>query len=132
MDFFLYPYNIFISKPSLSVLCMFPFVSLSLSLSHYLPLYLTIPPSSPYYLFFSIFFFILSTVSTLLSAFFLQIPHDNFNLSKYARELFFFFFLFLSFFFCRPVFSPSKYIYLFTTSRPFFFLSFFPFFYNFF
>ena len=79
----------------------FPFsLSLSLSLSHYLPLYLTIPPSSPYYLFFHFSFFTLSTVSTLLSAFFLQIPHDNFNLSKYARELFFSFsfFLFLFFF----------------------------------
>ena len=90
--FFFISIQYFHIKPSLSVLCMFPFHSLSLSLS----LLTTIPnytppllPITSFFIFFS--FFQLSLLYSL--HFFLQIPHDNFNLSKYARELFFFFFL---------------------------------------
>ena len=69
-----------------------PFCPLHVSFVCFSVLLTTIPNYTPPLLPITSFF-ILSTVSTLLSAFFLQLPHDNFNLSKYARELLFFFFL---------------------------------------
>ena len=82
----------------LSFACFLSF--LSLSLSHYLPLYLTIPPLFSLLPLFSLFFFHSFNCLYSTLCIFLQLPHDNFNLSKYARELFFSFsfFLFLFFF----------------------------------